>query len=80
MAKLTRRESVAMHLQNISQMGRNELIAFDMKLQEVKSNMDSIVFKWVNKGVLKQMEYLDDIDSKTGGAMAIISELKHGEL
>jgi len=60
---------------NISTMGRMELGAFDMKLQEVKGEMDEVVWKWVNKGVVKQLAYLMDIDVQSGGAMAVISEL-----
>lgn len=73
-------DSIKGHVENINTMGRMELTAFDMKLQEVKGQMDSIVWKWVNKAVVRQTAYLMDIDLKTGGAMAIMSELKEGEI
>ena len=49
--KLTkkRKDAIQIHIKNIAQMGRMELTAFDMKLQEVKHEMDVIVWKWVNK-------------------------------
>ena len=75
-----RKEAITKHIENISAMGRLELGAFDMKLQEVKGEMDSIVWKWVNKAVINQMAYFMDIDTKTGGAMAIMSELKEDEI
>jgi len=70
-----RKEAIQTHITNISEMGRMELGAFDMKLQEVKGEMDEVVWKWVNKGVVKQLAYLMDIDVQSGGAMAVISEL-----
>ncbi len=75
--KLTkkRKDAIENHLKNISQMGRLELGAFDMRLQEQKHDMDAIVWKWINKGVIEQMAHLDDVDKKTGGAMAIMSEM-----
>ena len=66
--KLTkkRKDAIENHLKNISQMGRLELGAFDMRLQEQKHDMDAIVWKWVNKGVVKQMAHLNDVDKKNG--------------
>ena len=61
-------------------MGRMELTAFDMKLQDVKNDMDAVIWKWVNKGVMSQLKHLEDVDTQTGGAMAIISELRIGEV
>ena len=78
MMRLTkkRKDAIQSHIENIAQMGRMELTAFDMKLQDVKNDMDAIVWKWVNKAVVRQMAYLMDIDVQTGGAMAIASEMK----
>ena len=80
--KLTakRKEAIQQHITNISKMGRMELGAFDMKLQEVKGEMDEVVWKWVNKAVMRQLAYLMDIDVESGGSMAIMSELRAGEL
>lgn len=79
--KLTkkRKESITKHLNNIAKMGLNELIAFDRSLQEVKPDMDAVVWKWVNRGVVKQLDYLKDVDVQTGGAMAILSDMKTDE-
>jgi len=79
--KLTkkRKDAIRGHIENINLMGCMELTAFDMKLQEVKGQMDALVWKWVNKAVMKQIEYLADIDLKTGGAMAIMSEMKEDD-
>jgi len=75
--KLTkkRKEAIQTHINNISEMGRMELGAFDMKLQEVKGEMDEVVWKWVNKAVIVQLGYLMEIDVVSGGAMAVMSEL-----
>ncbi len=80
--KLTkeRKTSIENHLKEISQMGRLELGAFDMILQENKQDMDAVVWKWVNKGVIGQMAHLMDIDLETGGALAVMSELRMGEV
>lgn len=75
-----RKEAIEKHIENISQMGSLELRAFDMKLQDLKHDMDLVVWRWVNKGVIEQMDFLNDVDKKTGGPMAIISELKMGEV
>ena len=80
--KLTkkRKEAIQQHITNISIMGRMELGAFDMKLQEVKGEMDEVVWRWVNKAVIVQLAYLMDIDVQSGGAMCVMSELKMGEV
>jgi hypothetical protein len=53
-----------------------ELVAFDMRLQESKQEMDSVIWMWVNKAVVSQLAFLYDIDIVTGGAMVIMSEMK----
>jgi len=79
--KLTKKRigAIKIHVDNIASMGRMELTAFDMKLQEVKHEMDGLVWKWTNKAVVRQMAHLMDIDLKTGGAMAIMSEMKEDD-
>ena len=80
-AKLTKKriKAIETHVNNISEMGRCELGAFDEEMYKNKQDIDEVVWKWVNKAVIKHSAYLMDIDVQSGGAMAIMSELKMGE-
>ena len=49
------KQEIKTHLSNISNMGRMELSSFDMKLQEVKGEMDDVVWSEVNSKVVLQM-------------------------
>ena len=82
MSKLTkkRKDAIQTHVENLSTLGRMELGAFDMKWQENKSDIDEVVWKWVNKAIMCQLAFLMDIDVKSGGAMAVMSDLREGEL
>ena len=75
-----RKDTIKTHLKNISEMGMSELGQFDRNLQEVKPEMDAEVFKWVNKGVVIQLAYLHDIDTKSGGAMAVSAEFRGDDI
>lgn len=71
-----KKELVGKHVKNIVEMGMLELRDFDRHLQNAKSEIDSEVWKWVNKAVVAQTAHLMDIDLKTGGAMAVMSEIE----
>jgi len=80
--KLTKKRMKAIeeHVNNVSEMGMRELGAFDEEMYKNKSDIDEVVWKWVNKAIIKQLAYLMDIDVQSGGAMAVISELNMGEV
>ena len=80
--KLTpkRKDEIKKHIENISQMGINELSLFDMNFQNSKHDIDEVVWEWVNKGVVRQLAYLMDIDVQSGGAMCVVAEFAEVEV